>query len=220
MARDRLIGNYGKFTKGELGADVTTGSLTANTLYVVKAIGTTSVLPSAVEVGYVFYADGTEDLTGSGGDTVAAFTTTDLCDIQSWSLEFTKDETEVTTFCDDQKKYLAGRSDATGSAEGVYTIGKTDIDGGFANTVVDIVRQAGAGGTVSIDKIDDSNIYALLYAQEDQSSGESETFWLAPISITSFNAGATGSDAQNFSSSFRIAPDAVVNTQLVVVTYS
>lgn len=219
MAKDRLIGDYGKYATGVLGADVTTGTLTADTLYVVKAVGTTSQIPTGSEAKYVFLADGTEDLTSSGGDIVAPFTITDSCDFSAWSLEFTKDETEVTTFCDTQKKYLVGKTDATGNAEGITTIGITDKDGGLANKFIDIVRQAGPGATVTIDKIDDANIYAFLYTQEDQSSGETEQFWLVPASVTSYNAGATLGDSQSFSSGFRIAPDDTVEPQLVNITY-
>lgn len=206
MAKTKLIGTYGKFTKATLGADVTTGTLTAGSLYLIKTVGGTSALPTGATVGYSFYADGTEDITTSG-DVVSPWTMTDLCDLQSWGLEFSKDETEVTGFCDDQKIYLAGRSDVTGSSEGTYTIGITGEPGGFANKFIDIIDQAGDGGAITVSTIDDAPIYALLYKQKDKSANETEVFYLLPISVTSFSDSASGSDAQAFSSSFRIAPN-------------
>jgi hypothetical protein len=219
MARTRLIGNYGKYASGALGAEVSTGTLTKDALYVVIKLGTSSTLPAGLEVGYIFKSDGTEDITSSL-DVVKLLSLTDLCDIQSWSLDFTKDETEVTTLCSDQKEYLAGRADTSGSATGVFSVGTTDLDGGFVNKFVDIVRQADAGGAVTIDKIDDSNIFAILYKQDSQESGETETFYVMPATITSFSDSVSGSDAQSFTSAFRQAPNDEVKFQLVEITYA
>ncbi|MCP4373653.1 MAG: hypothetical protein GY797_36970 [Deltaproteobacteria bacterium] len=219
MAREELIGKYGKYASAAVGTDVSTGTLTANALYIVVTIGGTSTLPTGVEVGYAFVAAGTEDISSSG-DVVKPLTLTDQCDITSWSMEFSKDEVEVTTLCSDFKKYLDGRTDTTGSAEGIYTIGRTDTDGGLANKFYDIVRQAGAGGTVTIDKIDDSEIVAILYLQKDQTAGETEQFFIVPASVTTFGNSVTLADAQTFSSSFRQAPNDEIKFQLVSVVHS
>ena len=213
MAREKLIGFYGKFSTVSVGAEVITGTLDA-AWYTVVTIGATTTLPTGVEVGYVFEAAGTEDITTSG-DVVKELTFTDLCDIQKWGIDFSKSEIDVSTLCDDQNKYLAGRPDVTGSVEGVYTIGTTDLNGGFVNGFVDIVRQADAGGAVTIDKLDDDPIVAILYKQKDGTSGETEQFYIAPATITSFSDSVSGSEAQAFSSSFRIAPNDDVKFQLV-----
>lgn len=219
MARERLVGDYGKYAQATIGSEVSTGTLTENALYVVVTVGGSSTLPPGVEAKYVFMADGTEDITASG-DVVREFTIVDDCSMQGWSLSFTKDEGDVTTFCDNIKKYLVGKSDATGTANGVTTIGNTDADGGLANRFIDIVRQAGPGASVTIDKVDDAAVYAFLYTQDDNSSGETEQYYLVPVSITSFNAGATvGAEGQTFDSGFRIAPDSLVEPQLVSITY-
>ncbi len=218
MAREELIGKYGKYASAAVGADVSTGTLDANGLYIVVAKGGSSTLPTGTEVGYGFVAAGTETL--STGDIVKPLTLTDQCDISSWSMEFSKDEIEVSTLCSSFKKYLDGMTDITGSAEGIYTIGKTDTDGGLANKFYDIVRQAGAGGTVTIDKIDDSEIVAILYLQKDQTAGETEQFFIVPASVTTFGNSVTLSDAQTFSSSFRQAPNDDIKFQLVSVVHA
>lgn len=219
MGRTRLIGNYGKFAKMTLGAEVGTGTtLTADTWYVPTTIDPSTTMPTGVALKYLFKAVGTETLATT--DTCKPVTFADLCDIQSWGLEFSNAEVDVTTLCDDVNTFLTGRTDVTGSAEGVYTIGTTDVDGGFLNNFISIVRQAGAGGVISIDAIDDSAIVAVLYKQELTTSGETEQFYVVPAVVTSFSDSVTGTDAQSFSSSFRPTVDDEVNFQLVSITYS
>ncbi len=216
MARERLIGFYGKYAQAVLGAEETATTLTADTYYVVTGLGGTGI-PAGAELGYVFLSNAE---TISGADAVKELTLTDLCDIQSWSMEFSKAEVDVTTLCDDQNKYLAGRDDVTGSVEGVYTIGVTDTDGGLANAFFDIVRQTGAGGAITIDHLDSEPIVAILYKQKLTDAGETEQFYIAPATVTSFSDSVSGADAQSFSSSFRIAPNDEINFQLVSVTHT
>ncbi len=219
MSRTRLIGNYGKFAKMTLGAEVAAATvLTADTWYVPTAIDGSTAMPTGVTLKYLFKADGTETLTGT--DAAKPVTFSDLCDIQSWGLEFTNAEVDVTTLCDDVNKFLTGRTDVSGTADGVYTIGTTDVDGGFMNNFIDIVRQADAGGAITIDAIDDSAIVAVLYKQELATSGETEQFYVVPAVVTSFSDSVSGTDAQAFSSAFRPTVDDEVEFQLVSITYA
>jgi hypothetical protein len=206
MARDRLIGNYGKVAKGTLGTAITTGTLTAGQLYIAKVVDAATALPTGIEAGYPFTADGTEDIT-STTDEAYPLTLTDQCDVQNWSLEFSANEVDVTTLCDQSKVYEKGRVDPSGNIEGVFTLGITDQDGGFANNFVDIVSQADDGGAITINKIDDSSIYLILYKQKDDSSGETETFYIVPSVVLSFSDNVTDGEAQSFSSSFRPTND-------------
>lgn len=211
MARTRLQGDFGKVQKFTLGTAVTTGTLTASTLYIVDAIGTSSALPSGTAVGYPFIADGTEDLTGSGGDSVFPATENDLCDISAWNMEFSRDEVEVTTLCDTVKKYLAGKTDVSGGLTGVYTLGITDATDGVQNNFVDIVSQADEGGTVTIDTITGGTVYLSLFAQKDGSSGETVARYIVPATLLTFNQGAELGSAQTFETSFRVTDDEDVN---------
>jgi hypothetical protein len=215
MARETLVGYYGKLAIA-VDTPIITGTLIADTKYIATTIGGSSTLPTGVEAGYAFVADGTEDITSSG-DEVLQLIETDKCDIQSWGIEFSDAEIDVTTLCNDQNVYLGGRTDASGTMEGVYKIGQTDADGGFGNTFFDIVRQADAGGTVTIDKIDKNQIVLMLYKQKDTTSGETEQLYITPATILTFSDGVAGSDAQSFSSSFRIAPNDDIKFQLLSV---
>jgi len=213
MARDRLIGFYGKYAAASLGSEIITGSLVADAYYVATEIGGSSTLPVGTTLKYIFQADGTEDITSSD-DKVKEVTFNDLCDIQSWALDFSKAEVDVTTLCDDENKYLAGRTDITGSAEGVYTIGITDGANGFIKSFVDQVSQADAGGAITVTQADSDSIVAILYKQKDGSAGETEEFYVVPATLTSFSDSVGGADAQAFSSSFRVAPNTEIELQL------
>ena len=218
MAREKLVGFYGKLAIAAT-SDIATGTLVADTKYIVKTIGGSSTLPTGVAVGRSFIADGTEDITSSG-DEVILLTESDSCDISTWGLDFSKAEIDVTTLCNQQNEYLGGRTDVTGTIEGIYKIGTTDVNGGFANNFFDIVRQAGTGGTVTVDTIDDSQIVLILYKQKDTSIGETEQAYVTPVTITSFSDSVSGADAQAFTSGFRIAPNDDIDFHLLSVTHS
>ena len=204
MARDRLIGDYGKLATGTLGVEETT-TFADGTYYIISGVDASSALNGTPEVGYL-YRGGGETLVGD--DAGYPLTFTDKCDLQNWSLEFAKGEVDVTTLCDDQKVYKASKTDVTGSLEGVNTIGVTDADGGFQNNFIDIVKQSSS--TYVINKIDDGLIYAFLYTQESTASGETESLYVAPIEITGFSQGASvGDEAQTFSTPFRLTTDSV-----------
>lgn len=212
MAKDRLIGNDGKFVKATFGAEVSASTtLTADTLYLVTGVDTSSSgFPAGAEAGYLLYAAGTETLAGT--DTAKPVTLVDLCDIQGWSINATKADIEVTTLCDSQKIYRVGKPDQTGTSTGVFKIGTTDLDGGIQNKFVDIVRVASA--SYQIDKLDDEPIYAQLITQKDTDSGETEQYYFAPIAFNSFSQGANvGDEAQTFEAGFRITTDATNNVK-------
>ena len=217
MARATLIGDYGKFVDVTLGAEVSSGTtLTADTWYLVTGIDdSASALPAGAEVGYLVRAAGTETL--ATGDTAKPLTLVNKCDIQNWNLQFTKDEIEVTTLCDDQKKYLGGKSDVTGSSTGVFKIGTTDGDDGLQNAFADIVQ---ASGTYAVNKLNDEIKYALLVTQKDDTVGETEQFYFCPISFTSFSQGATIGEGQTFEAAFRIAPDETNGVKLAYYSYT
>ena len=198
----RLIGSDGKLTIGTFGPEITTGDLVEGSWYIVTALATASGLPTGATVGYMFKSEG-ETLVS--GDKVKLWTGTDMCDVQSWGLEFSKDSVDVTTFCDNVRTKRAGKTDVTGTCEGVFTTEVTSIDGGFLNQFMDIVRQNETAYTVKV--AEGSTMLCQLYADKTADDpGEVEAFYLAPIELTGFSASAGGEDAQAFSAPFVIAP--------------
>lgn len=216
-AKTRLKGDYGKITTMTLGTEVSASTtLTEDTWYLVTAIDSSSSgFPSGATVGYLILSDGTETLAGD--DKAKAVTFTDKCDIQSWKLDFSKDDIDVTTLCDNSKTYLPGDTDITGSATGVYKIGTTDEVGGIQNAFVDIVQ---ASGTYAVNTINDDQIYLKLVTQEDTDNGETEQFYIMPVTFNTFNQGATRGEAQTFEAGFRLAPDDVNGVKFAYYSYT
>ena len=159
-----------------------------------------------LEAGYVFVADGTEDITASS-DVVIEFTELDNCDISKWSLEFSDPELNVSGLCDSSNVYLTGRTDVSSSIEGFFDQGSTDRDGGLLNNFVDIVEQAGVGGSVTINKIDKSSYYVFLYKQKETNSGDIESFYVFSGVTVTFSDEVDGETAQGFSGTVRPTDD-------------
>ena len=206
----RLIGSDGKLVIGSFGAEVTTGDLVVGSWYLVTAVAGTSGLPDGATVGYMLKGNG--ETLGSG-DKVKLWTGTDMCDVQSWGLEFTKDSVDVTTFCDTVRTKRAGKTDVTGTCEGVFTTELTSIDGGFLNQFMDIVRQTPDATTeYKVTLAEGSTLMVQLYADKTANDpAEVEAFYLAPIELTGFSASAGGEDQQAFSAPFVIAPSSEFN---------
>lgn len=170
-----------------------------------------TAFPAALAVGDLFWDDGTmvlDDGTAVTGqpDKAKLLVETVKADITNFGLEINRAEIDVTTLSDDVKRYRSGKTDMTGSMEGITTLGTTDAAGYIINNFIRIVSQA-AAGTVTVSAIDDSPIYIKGVIQSDTSTaGEQEAFIWARVNILSTSLGASGEDAQSFTSSFRIAP--------------
>lgn len=205
MAR-RLIGSDGKLTVGSFGELLEpSDTLVIGTWYLVFTVGSASVFPDGATAGYMFKATAADTL--ATGDSCKAWASVDLCDVQSWGLEFSKGEVDVTTMCDSSKVYRAAKTDITGTLEGVFTVGVTDSKDGFQNQFVSIVKQDDdATEPYVIDMVGDATIIAQLYTDKTTVEGEWESFYLVPLTLTGFSASAGGDEAQAFSSGFRVAP--------------
>lgn len=217
MARETLIGDFGSFVDVSLGPELVASETLVDTeWYLVTGIdATSSGFDANAEVGYLFRSDGTETLAGT--DTCKLLTMTTLCDIQNWKLDFAKDDIEVTTLCDDQKKYLPAKSDVSGTSTGVFKIGITDAVGGIQNAFVDMVQ---ASGTYTVNKLNDGSNYVKLVTQESTNSGESEQFYFAPITFSTFSQGATSGEAQTYEAAFKVAPDDTNGVKLAYYSYT
>lgn len=215
---ERLIGSDGKLVTVELGTALDGDD--TNTLdelaggdadsgegagwYSVESIADSeSALPSELSVGELFWDDGT--LVLNTDDSVKPLEETEKSDITGFSIEVSKAEIDVTTISDDTKRYRAGKTDMTGSLDGITEIEVTDAKGYLLNNFIKIIQQA-SDGTVTVNDIDSSPIYLKGVLQKDTTSGEKEAFVWAKISILSTSLGAGGEEAQSFSGNFRIAP--------------
>jgi hypothetical protein len=183
--------------------------------YIITAIGTPSGWPGTsgaagaqqVTVGRVIEVRGTDtDIVPEANDSYIPLTLTELCDITAWSVQFTSDEVEITSFCDDIKKYRAGKDDASGTLNGIFTIGTTDKTDGIAiaRNFIDIIRQDG-GDTVDLYEKAKGAKLARLVLNKKFDVGDYVELW-APIELFGFNLGAEqGANAQTFDSSMRFS---------------
>lgn len=209
MATKRLIGKDGKVAKGVKGALITGNGSTAlaTGFYITKnVLSTGSGLPDTITSGFIFYASAVtgKTITPATAETVIPLTLTDLCDIKSASLEFTKEEVDVTTLCDDLKTYRAGFSDASGTLEGITTIGVSEsIIGKFIPTIVQSVDLQ----DVVITDVDGDTLYLQVEVNQTSTAGENTAFYIAPVTLLSYSASAAVDGEQAFTSNFRITQD-------------
>ena len=209
----RLTGRDGKVFLATLSALITgngTTKLTKGELYVPSVIAdTSSGLPANCQVGVPFFGDGTSQPTTN--DKYYSLTLTAQCDITSAGVEFEKDEIDVTTLCDDIMKYAAGFTDATGTIEGITTLGKTEP---FIAKFVPVQSQSSTGAITTTAQNDDTVLLVIELNKIDNTDANRALF-VAPITINSYNIEATINEAQTYTSGFRIAQDNTIKPALL-----
>ena len=198
----RLVGKDGEVYAATKGTLVEGNGSTALTdgYYIVAAVAaTSSALPAGLQTGYVF--KGSAEITPAEGDNVIPLTLARKCDITSFSVEYSADEIDVTTLCDTQRSYRAGFTDATGTLEGVTTIGLSEY---LMEKFIPIIEQTGE--TVEVTEINGEALIVRLVLNK-QSAGGTIMSYFAPIALTSYNIGASVDDAQTYTANFRNTPD-------------
>ena len=198
----RLVGKDGEVYAATKGTLVEGNGSTALTdgYYIVAAVASTSsALPAGLQAGYVF--KGSAEITPAEGDNVIPLTLARKCDITSFSVEYSADEIDVTTLCDTQRSYRAGFTDATGTLEGVTTIGLSEY---LMEKFIPIIEQTGE--TVEVTEINGDALIIRLVLNK-QTAGGTVMSYFAPIALTSYNIGASVDDAQTYTANFRNTPD-------------
>jgi hypothetical protein len=214
----KLIGNDGTVFDVVKGTEASGDGATALSAghYLITAVGdptsgwpATSGATGATQVGVgrvLEVLDGGTAITPEAGDSYVPLTLTELCDLGGWSLQFTSDEVEITGFCDDVKKYRAGKDDAQGSMTGVFRIGTTDKTDGIAiaRTFIDIVEQDGGDSVDVYEKLKGAKIVKLVLNKEGR-PGDFYAIY-AGVELFGFDMGAEqGANPQSFDSSFRFS---------------
>lgn len=209
----RLTGKDGKVFLATKGAEVTgdgTTKLAKGSFYIPTVIlASGSGFPANAKVGVVLVGDGTS--APKATEKYIPLTNAPQCDITSASVEFSKGEIDITTLCDDIMKYAAGMTEATGSLEGITTLGKSEP---FIAKFVDVQKQA-ANGTITTTAQNDDVVIVALELNKADSSDADVAYFFTPAVITSFNLGVTINEAQTFTSNFRIAQDDVLQPAFI-----
>lgn len=198
----RLVGKDGEVYAATKGTLIKGNGSTALTdgYYIVAAVASTSsALPAGLQAGYVF--KGSAEIIPAEGDNVIPLTLTRKCDVKSFTVEYSADEIDVTTLCDTQRSYRAGFTDATGTLEGVTTIGLSEY---LMEKFIPIIEQTGE--TVEVTEINGDALIIRLVLNK-QSAGGTVMSYFAPIALTSYNIGASVDDAQTYTANFRNTPD-------------
>lgn len=209
----RLTGRDGKVYLATLSSLITGDgktTLTKGTFYVPAVIDATdSGLPTNCQVGIPFVGDGVSVPTSD--DKYYSITLTAQCDITSAGVEFEKDEIDITTLCDDIMKYAAGFTDATGTIEGITTLGKSEP---FIAKFVPVQVQSSTGAITTTAQNDDTVLLVIELNKIDNTDANRALF-VAPIIINSYNIEATINEAQTYTSGFRIAQDSDIKPALL-----
>lgn len=194
--RDRLVGADASLYTMSFGT-VTSGSLTAGSWYKIASIGTGQL--TGYQVGDLYLGAGAV----VSGCTFQLGTPTLVSDCSSFDLSFSSDEIEVTTLSDDVKKYRKGKTDLSGTINGINTISEMDNAGSFLNRFLRTVTATAANVSTINTKVDTA-LYGMFYLQDDTvTSGETSAFLFGQIELFGYTLGAAIGDAQNYSSGVR-----------------
>lgn len=204
MAKEKLIGSDGKLVTVTFGTPIEgPETITDAGWYRVEALAVASDLPAGLSPDELVYLEIGDTLAAD--DEVSPLVEKEQADVTAFNLEISKAEIDVTTLSDGVRRYRTGKVDMNGSLEGITTLGETDSEGWVLNNFIKIVQQA-TDGTVQVFDVDDSPIFLKGYIQKDDAPGEKEAFVWAQVVLLGSSLGASGEDAQSFSSNFRIAP--------------
>lgn len=206
--KDRLVGADASLYTLSLGAEVATGTATSGTWYMITAISGTGSFPSGYTVGDLVLGNGQ---TLSATNKVKPATETLVSDCNSFDLSFSSDEIEVTTLSDDVKKYRKGKTDLSGTINGINTVSEMKKSGSFLNRFLRTVSATSANVSTLSSKVD-SALYGKFFLQDDATtSGETQAFLFGQIELFGYTLGAAIGDAQNYSSGVRfIGNDPIV----------
>jgi hypothetical protein len=201
-AKERLVGSDASLYKMTFGPNQNSGTMTSGQWYKIATISGTTVFPAGYTVGDLFLGNGG---TMSAGNSAALATSTVVADCSGFEMAFSRDEIEVTVLTDDVKKYRAGKSDLSGTVNGINFISEMKKPGSVANRFFKTVS-ATAGNVSTLSQVDGSALYGQFFIQDDTTtSGETHAFLFGQIELFGYNLGAAISDAQSWSSGLRFS---------------
>ena len=201
---DRLVGSDASFFKATVAATATaTGTMTAGAFYKIATISGTTVFPSGYTVGDIFIGDAAKTL--NAGNSAYLLTSTEMVDANSYSVELSADEIEVTTLSDTAKKYRKGKTDVSGTVEGINFISEMKKSGSLLNRFFRTASATATNVVSALNSVVSSEIYGIFYLQDDGvTSGETQAFMVAQIEFYGYKLGAAIGDAQSWSSGIRL----------------
>ena len=169
----KLIGSDGALFIGQYGTEVIAAAvLEKGKFYEVTAIGASTAFPAGAAIGYLVQGDGV--ITLAADDIALPFDGVKMCDITTWSMDFSKSEIDVSTFCSENKEYRASKyDDITGQLEGIMVTDITDQPDAIMNHFVSVVDES--TGTYTINPKSEVQILAQLVTDDSDVAGDQAT---------------------------------------------
>lgn len=210
MAKDRLVGSDATLEKATFGSPLTSGTATLGAWYKIVLKTGDTVFPAGYVAGDLWQGDGVATFSATNSASLATFTT--VMDCSSFSFELAADAIEVTVLADDVKKYRKGKTDMTGTIEGITFVSEIRKAGSILNRFLRVVTGDTAGNdTPVLNQVDGSDFYIRGLLQDDDAIGESLVFVVGQVELYGYNLGAAAGDAQTWSSEARfIGADPIV----------
>lgn len=210
MAVDRLVGADASLKKATFGSALTSGTAAAGSWYKILKIDGTSVFPEGYVVGDLWQGDGVKTFSATNSAALATFTI--VADASSFSFDLSADEIEVTVLADDVKKYRKGKTDMSGSIEGITFVSEIKKAGSVLNRFLRVVTgDSVANAAAVMHEVDGSDYFIQALLQDYDAIGETVVFLFGQVELLSYNLGAAVGDAQNYTANVRfIGADPIV----------
>ncbi len=205
----KLTGDDGYLQAATFGAEVAGDGLTQLPVgtYLITKVAAVSAFPApalggdAAKAGDIISVEGVNVITPATDDNVVTLALADKCDVSSWTMEFTKEEIEVTTLCDDLKKYRAGKADMAGTVNGLFVTGLTEDKDGPLRQFIKINIQDGDNSYDSFEQ-QESIFLGFFYVNKD--ANIADKMWVsAGVQFYGNGLGGEIGSAQAFSTPFR-----------------
>lgn len=225
---DKLIGDDGLVFTGDLGAELNgdgaaaLSSLDGNfsttypNFYEITAVAGSSAFSAGLAVGDTIYDDGTIVL--AVGDDVKPYPKTPDCTISGWTTAPTKDEIEVTTFCDTNKTYRTGKADLAGTLTGRVSANSLTLSNKFFDTITEVLSADNA----TVSRVNNTGVYVILFASNIAGatpvSNEALLVVAGKTALSSFNFDVSLGSAQEFTANYK--PFSGSKLQIIKVTAS
>lgn len=204
MNKDRLVGADASFFKATVASTATTsGNMVAGSFYKIATVSGTTVFPSGYAAGDIFLGDSAKTLSST--NSAYLLTSAEAFDVNSFNIEYSADEIEVTTLSDQIKKYRKGKSDMSGTVEGINFISEMSKVGSFLNRFMRTASATATNVVATLNPVVSSDIFGVFYLQDDgTTTGETQAFMVAQVEFYGYSLGAAVGDAQSFSSGIRL----------------
>jgi len=205
----KFVGDDGFVKRATFSTEILApGALPVPAVYMITHIGTPSGFPPNTTgldaaAGDILVLKAGDVVTLLAGDSVVLLLLKDQCDVSSWTMEFSKEEIDVSTLCDHVKKYRSGKSDMSGTMNGIFTAGITDDVDGYLRQFIDIAKQ---DGDLTFDRYaqQESIMLGFFYVNIDTNLAD-EMFIACAFQIYGTGLGGELGSPQSFSANFRFA---------------